>query len=84
MSQPDDTHSRRRGNIISGIILAMILLFICGFFLSPRFPSEEQQLSNTPWMTTTAETDQTEAAEIHDIVLNFRPVVIGDPITGAE
>ena len=84
MSQPDDTHSRRRGNIISGIILAMILLFICGFFLSPRFPSEEQQLSNTPWMATTAETDQAEAAEIHDIVLNFRPVVIGDPITGAE
>ena len=84
MSEPDGTQSKRRDNIISRIIIAMILLFICGFFLSPRFPSEQQQLSNTPWMETTAKADLAEAAEIHDIILNFRPIVIGDPITGAE
>ena len=84
MSQPDDTHSKRRGKIISGIIFVMLLLFVVGFFLSPRFPLEQQQLSNTPWMETTTEQDKAEATEIHDIVLNFRPVVIGDPITGAE
>ena len=83
MNEPNNTQFRRRDKIIGGIVFLMILLVIMGFlFRTPQHPAEPP--SNTPWMETTVETDKAEAEEIHDIVLNFRPVVIGDPITGAE
>jgi hypothetical protein len=83
MNEPNNIQFKRRGKIISGIVFLMILLALIGFFFqTPKLPSEPP--SATPWLATTSETDKAEATEIHDIVLNFRPVVIGDPITGAE
>ena len=82
--QPTDKQPNRRNRIITVIIFVMLLLCIFGFvILRSPFPQETPP-SEQPWMATTTEQDKAEAAEIHDIVLNFRPVVIGDPITGAE
>ena len=83
MDESNNTQSRRRGKIIGGIVFLMILLTLIGFFFrTPKFPAESP--SESPWLETITEMDKAEATEIHDIVLNFRPVVIGDPITGAE
>jgi hypothetical protein len=83
MNEPNNTQFRQRSKIIGGIVFLMILLVIIGFFFrTPSLPSEP--LSSMPWLATTSETDKAEAVEIHNIVLNFRPVVIGDPITDAE
>lgn len=83
MNESNNTQSRRCGKIISGIILGMILLVIMGlFFLMPQLPL--QPPPDKPWSATVTEQDKPEAEEIHDIVLKFRPVIIGDPITGAE
>ena len=83
MNEPNNTQFRRLGIIIGGIVFLMILLVIMVFFFrTPQLPTESP--SDTPWLGTITEIDKAEATEIHDIVLNFRPVVIGDPITGAE
>ena len=82
MSQVTDSQPNRRIGIINGILFIMVLLFIMGIGLSPRFPL--QPPPGKPWLATTTEQDKAEAAEIHDIILTFRPVIIGDPITGAE
>ena len=83
MSQPTNKHPNRHGRIIIGILFMAVLLFvIMGIAISPRFALEPP--SDKPWMAATTEQDNAEAEEIHDIILNFRPVIIGDPITGAE
>ena len=81
--QPTDKQPNRRNRIIIVIIFAMLLLCMVGFiFLALSLPLETPP--DEPWRATTTEQDKAEATEIHDIVLNFRPIVIGDPITGAE
>ncbi|MBR4901226.1 MAG: hypothetical protein IKZ46_09825 [Victivallales bacterium] len=62
----------------------MLLLCIFGFVLLASRVPQETPPSEQAWMATITEQDNAEATEIHDIILNFRPVVIGDPITGAE
>ena len=61
-----------------------MLLCVFGFVILSSPSPQEKQPSEQPWMAITTEQDKAEAAEIHDIVLKIRPVVIGDPITGAE
>ena len=84
MNQQSDKQPNQRNRIITVIISVMLLLCIFGFaILTSRVPQETPP-SKQPWLATTTEQDKPEAAEIHDIILNFRPIVIGDPITGAE
>ncbi|MBR5024071.1 MAG: hypothetical protein IKX48_03315, partial [Victivallales bacterium] len=82
--QPTDKQPNRRNKIITVIICMMLLLCVFGFVIFASRIPQETPPSEQPWMATTTEQDKAEATEIHDIVLNFRSVVIGDPITGAE
>ena len=84
MNQQSDKQPNRRNRIITVIICVMLLLCISGFAIPASRVPQETPPSTQPWLATTTEQDKLEATEIHDIILNFRPVVIGDPITGAE
>ena len=62
MNEPNKIQFKRRGKIISGIILGMILLTLIGFFFrTPKLPAESP--SEAPWLETITEMDKAEAME---------------------
>lgn len=70
---------RNRNKYVYAVLSFFFIIGIVSVALMP----DKQEKKGNPWLST-QEADIPEANEIHEIIQNFQPVVIGDPITAAE